>query len=379
MENLDVERSTWSYYNPTRVLAGIGNLNEISGAYPQAQSFAIVVGSASAKSNGYLHEVERALAPKPTSIYSGIPPEPSQGDAENLKHHLATSRPDGVIALGGGSVLDVAKIACSAIECSDSIAELMDRKVPVPRRRCALVAIPTTAGSGSELTPFAVLTNTSTGLKQSLPSPNLYPDLAILIPEFLRTVPRKVASDTGMDAFAHAFEALWSIHNNPVSDALALRAIALMDRHFKAYLDDPAMHVHANAMSTGAALAGKAFSNTFTAACHGLSYPIAARFNVSHGESCAVTLDLIAEVNTPAVRPKYDILCKLLSLESPEDIPRYIAALRQDTGCIPSFRGLNATAEDVTSIVRDAFKPLMNNNPIALDDEAVRLLLLQSS
>jgi alcohol dehydrogenase class IV len=375
MQDPGGERSTWSYYNPTRVLAGISSLREIANTHPEARNFTIVVGSTSAKSNGYLNEVQEALAPRATATFSGISPEPTQTDVEGLRNYLATSRPDGVIALGGGSVLDVAKIACSAVESESSIAELMDRKTPVPPRQCALVAIPTTAGSGSELTPFVVLTNNSTGLKQSLPSPNHYPDLAILVPEFLRTVPRKVASDTGMDALAHAFEALWSIHNNPVSDALALRAITLISRHFIAYLDEPAEFEHANAMSIAAALAGKSFSNTLTAACHGLSYPIAARFNVSHGASCAVILDLIAKVNMPAVEPKYRVLCQLLSLQSPEDIPQYIASLRQATGCIPTFDGLHPTTEDVDSIIRDAFKPLMNNNPVTLDDAAIRQLL----
>lgn len=375
MQDPNVGKPAWTYYNPTRILAGIGSLREIPSTYSEARKFAIVAGSSSAQAHGYLDEVKNALSARDTSTYLGISPEPSQTDAERLRNYLDANKHDVVIALGGGSVIDVAKVACSAIETKSPISDLMDRKVPVPSRRLAFVAVPTTAGSGSEVTPFAVLTNNATGLKQSLPSPNLYPDIALLVPEFLRTVPRKVASDTGMDALAHALEALWSIHNNPVSDALAYRAISLIHEHFEAYLKDQSNLAQANAMGTAASLAGMAFSNTFTAACHGLSYPIAARFKISHGASCAVILDLIAKINTPAVEAKYRVLCRLLSLQSVEEIPQYIAALRQATGCIPSFAELGPTKEDVDSITRDAFKPLMNNNPVPLDDPTVRKLL----
>src|SRR6266487_415047 len=375
MPTSSVERTTWSYYNPTRVTAGGQNIDEIANVHSNAQGFVIVTGSSSAESHGYLDQVRSALGMKTVTTYSGIPPEPSQSDAERLRAYLAAHKPEVVIALGGGSVMDVAKVACSALQSNSPIAALMDRKAPVPRRLLGFTAIPTTAGSGSELTPFAVLTNDQTGLKQSLPSPNLYPDLALVIPDFLRTVPRKVASDTGMDALAHALEALWSIHNNPVSDGLAYRAIQLIDGHFIAYLDDPADLAHANAMAIAAGLAGKAFSNTFTAACHGLSYPIAARFRISHGASCAVILDLIARLNAPAVQQKYRILCQLLSLNSPDDLPDYVASLRQATGCIPNFAGLHATSDDVQSIINESFKPLMANNPIQLDDTTIKRAL----
>jgi alcohol dehydrogenase class IV len=375
MPAASTEQGNWSYYNPTRVIAGIHNINEIANAQANAQKFVIVTGSSSAESYGYLDQIKRALGARTVTTYSGIPPEPSQSDAEHLKAYLAANRPEAVIALGGGSVIDVAKVACSALESESSIAALMDRKAQLPQRLLGFTAIPTTAGSGSELTPFAVLTNDQTCLKQSLPSPNLYPDLAVIIPEFLSTVPRKVASDTGMDALAHALEALWSIHNNPISDSLAYKAIQLIHSHFIAYLDHPAEFGHANAMAIAAGLAGKAFSNTFTAACHGLSYPIAARFRISHGASCAVILDSIARLNSPAVEEKYGVLCQLLSLESTSDIPSYIASLRLATGCIPDFAGLHATTEDVESIIRDSFKPLMANNPVKLDDATIKSAL----
>lgn len=365
----------WSYYNPTKIVTGVASLAEIDKISSHARRLLIVTGSSSVASNGYLERVKAQIHGPEVSVYSGISPEPSQSDAESLKGYLAEHRPDVVIALGGGSVIDVAKVACSAIESDGTIADLMDRKIAVPERLIRFVAIPTTAGSGSEVTPFAVLTNNTTSLKQSLPSPNLYPDIAIIVAEFLATVPRKVASDTGMDALAHAMEALWSIHSNPVSDGLAYNAVRLINDHFIRYLEAPDDATHANAMAVAACLAGKAFSNTFTAACHGLSYPIAARFQLSHGASCAVILDIIADLNRPAVHEKYSLLCKLLSLNSAEDLPSYITSLRRSTGCIPDFAQLRATSDDIALIIRDSFKPLMANNPVSLDDATIERAL----
>ncbi|MGB8099201.1 MAG: iron-containing alcohol dehydrogenase, partial [Terracidiphilus sp.] len=335
----------------------------------------VVTGKSSATKNGYTELVTQHIPASDLAFYNEISPEPMQQEAERLAEYLAEDQPGIVIALGGGSVIDVAKVACSAAASGTAIADLMNRRVPPGPRRATLVAIPTTAGSGSELTPFAVLTNPATGLKQSLPSDVLYPDVAVMVPEFLTTVPRKIASDTGMDALAHAFEALWSVHSNPVSDGLAYKAIREIDGHFLQYLHSPVDLGHATAMGMAAALAGKAFSNTFTAGCHAMSYPIATRFSLSHGASCAVTLDLVARLNLRAVRQKYEVVCGPLSLRSPEQVPEYIASLRASTGCIPAFTGLGATPDDIGWIAENAFVPLLANNPVKLDAAVIRDVL----
>jgi alcohol dehydrogenase len=160
-----------------------------------------------------------------------------------------------------------------------------------------------------------------------------------------------------------------------VSDAIAFRAIKLITESFVSYYEDPTQPTAREAMVCGATLAGKAFSNTFTAACEALSYPISALFGLSHGASCAITLPLIAELNAGSVRHKFIDLAAYLGLRSPAAVVASIAALCEHATTIPRLRGLGATRADLDRIASAAFQPLLANNPVPLTrDRIVRLL-----
>jgi alcohol dehydrogenase len=275
-----------------------------------------------------------------------------------------------IIALGGGSAIDAAKMIACTIGTDAQIAPLMNREVPVPIRHCGLIAVPTTSGSGSEVTPFCVLTS-DVGLKQSLSSRQFYPDVAYILPQLLQTVPRKVCGDAGLDALAHAFEALWSINSNPISDSLAFKAIHLLANSFRTYYHDPSHRAAGFAMAEAACLAGMAISNTFTAACHSLSYPIGRRFGLSHGASCALTLRMVANINREAVGDKFTHLGKYLGTGGPDSILNVLASLRQDVTTIPTFADLGASHADFQVIADGLFAPLMANNPVSLSREDI--------
>lgn len=370
----DDERQ-WSFFHPTRTFSGLDPLGAADGVLPDG-TVAVVCGSAAAQRYGYVERVVESLTPERTVVvFTGVNPEPTQHDAHRLRAFLQDHDVTGVVALGGGSVIDVAKVACALSGTDLPLADVMNRSVAVGHRRTVLIAVPTTAGSGSEVTPFAVLTNPATGLKQSVASPCLYPDFALLVPDLLSSVPRHVAADSGMDALAHAFEALWSVNANPISDGLAYHAITLIDDHFLAHLADPADARHNHPMAVAALTAGMAFSNTFTAACHAMSYPISARFGISHGAACAVTLDLVARRNAEAVEGKFRHLARLLALDASTDVPARIAQLRDATGTVPRLADLGGTKEDRRVIARNAYPPLLANNPVKLDEDAIVELL----
>jgi alcohol dehydrogenase class IV len=279
--------------------------------------------------------------------------------------------------LGGGSVIDAAKaVACLVNSEVGDLSPYMDREVAFSAKRLPLLALPMTAGTGAEVTPFSVLTSEATGVKKSLPSPFFYPDVAVVVPSYLTTVPQKVVGDVGLDALAHAYEALWSVNANPVSDALGSRAIKLITDNFLAHYADTRNANAASAMSAGATIAGMAFSNTLTAGCHALSYPIGNLFGLSHGASCAMTLHLIAEFNRDAVGTKFADLSAYLGLAGPSDIPRSIARLRETVTTIPTLRELEATPADLKAIAAGAFQPLLRNNPVPLTETAILRLLM---
>lgn len=369
----------WKYHHPTELVFGdewIAKLDSFLDIWPSNSRPCIVTGRSAARTNGWIDKVASSLRRRKILVFDEVEPEPSHhtvmAGATFLRENAATS----VVALGGGSVIDAGKMMSCICGPDANIATFMDRAVAIPKRKLPLIAIPTTAGSGSEMTPFSVLTNTETGQKQSLPSQEFYPDVAIVAPSFLVSVPTTVIGDTGMDALAHAFEALWSIHSNPVSDALAFRSITYCSYSLLKYYRDSANKAAAEGMACAASLAGKAFSSTFTAACHSLSYPIGRRFNVSHGASCALTLHLIAQVNQSSVTLKFFDLAQALGLKTAEAIPDFIWNIRRQIRTIKSFRELCATSEDLEEIARTPYAPLMRNNPVPLSQDAILKLLL---
>ena len=371
-------KETWSYANPTKLYYGeqwLSKLPEFVESLSKDAKVGIITGQHAARKYGYTQSVLDSLSGKECVVFDEVEPEPSHDTVMKGKDFFERHQVSILIAIGGGSSIDAAKAMSCLAYTQLHITPIMDREIVITEKKIPLIAIPTTAGSGSEITPFSVLTNTGNGLKKSTPSPYFYPDLAIVMPRFLTTLPKKVIGDVGMDALAHSFEALWSIHSNQVSDAIAFKAIKLISDNFLTYYCDPQNYFAASAMAVAATLAGKSFSNTFTAACHGLSYPIGRRFNLSHGASCAMTLHLVARFNQEVMKEKFVELAQYLNLPGHGDIHKLIEDIRTNITTVPSFRELSANIEDLRFIAQGAFRPLLDNNPIKLsEDQIVNLL-----
>src|SRR5215207_647277 len=204
----EIDHEPWSFSHPTRVFWGresLQQLNELSRALCDG-SLAILVGSHAAAENGYLRRLEESLSDHRLEVFAGVEPEPTHSTVMRVKSFVEERGAKGVVALGGGSVLDAAKAVCCIAYTDSDITTYMDRVEEFTEKQIPLVALPTTAGTGSEVTPFSVLTNEETGEKKSLPTPFFYADLAVVIPDYLATVPPKVIGDTGLDALAHAYE-----------------------------------------------------------------------------------------------------------------------------------------------------------------------------
>lgn len=355
----------WSFANPTPTRVGMQALSEIVGP---ADRVCVVTGRHAAVAGGWLDILKHHIRAADVVHLPLVPPEPTESSVLDLVEAMRVARPSVVIALGGGSVIDSTKIGSSIFTHDVDLAKIMGREVSVPDREVRLVAIPTTSGSGSEVTPFAVLTS-ATGIKRSLPSPIFFPDLAVLEPDFLTSLPRKVIADGGMDALAHSLEAIWSNKTNPISQAIGLSAAANILSHLQAFYDDPNSTENAVAMMTASNMAGYAFSNTFTTACHALSFPLSTLYKLTHGAACAVTLDRVMNVNSrdADVAEMLSPLAKHLELNVGE-IPNRVRQLRDYVcaGSRPEALGISST--DRAFVKKNVFQPLLANNPVMLTD-----------
>ena len=243
-------------------------------------------------------------------MFAEIEPEPTEAIVRAGVEAVDSVRPDVVIAVGGGSVLDAAK----AMRLFHESPELTLAELTLPfldaRKRVAqfpevdhslrLVAVPTTSGTGSEVSPAAVLT--AGGRKLTLVDYSLVPDMAIVDPRLTLTMPPRITADTGIDALTHALEAGVSIFASPYTDAFCMQALHLiLDALPRAYADGSDLAAR-TAMSNAATLAGLAFSNAFVGVSHALAHAVGARFGIAHGRANAIFLPHVLRYNASLPR-----------------------------------------------------------------------------
>jgi acetaldehyde dehydrogenase/alcohol dehydrogenase len=254
---------------------------------------------------GVAEEVRHYLTAGAVHVYSGVEPEPTEAQIRAGVEALERVNADAIIALGGGSVMDAAK----AMRLFHESPQLSLRELSLPfldaRKRIAdfpqvehkvrLIAIPTTSGTGSEVSPAAVI---SVGeRKVTLVDYSLVPDMAIVDPTLTLSMPREITADTGIDALTHALEAAVSIFASPYTDAFCMQAVNLIFASLpRAYRDGSDLEAR-TAMANAATIAGLAFSNAFVGVNHALAHPVGARFGIAHGRANAIFLPHVLRYN----------------------------------------------------------------------------------
>jgi alcohol dehydrogenase class IV len=237
--------------------------------------------------SGTLKTVTKFLSDFKFGIYDKVKPEPEPDVVLDCKHQFSSGDYDGIIAVGGGSVIDIAKCVAVYDEKLGPLENLFGENT-ITARSIPLIALPTTAGTGSEVTNIAILSDTSAQVKKGIVSDFLLPDIAIIAPEMTIYCPPSVTAASGVDALVHAIEAYLSNFSSPITDALAIKAMELISLALpKAYCKPDNMQARED-MSTGSLLAGMAFGNAGVGAVHALAYPLGGRFHISHGVSNAM-------------------------------------------------------------------------------------------
>jgi len=266
----------------------------------------LIVTDAFLVSSGHL---ERATGPLdragvPWKVFSDTVPDPTTEVIETGVLRLAEGDFDSLVAIGGGSSIDTAK-AMSVLFANGG--KMRDYKVPseIPKAGPPVVAIPTTAGTGSEVTRFTVISDTETDEKMLIAGLACCPIAAIVDYELTLTMPLRLTADTGLDSLTHAIEAYVSRRASPFTDGLAKNAMGLIARNIRAACTEPDNRAAREAMMLGATTAGMAFSNASVCLVHGMSRPIGAFFHVPHGLSNAMLLPEITAFSAPAALERY--------------------------------------------------------------------------
>ena len=266
-----------------------------------------------------------AAAGLSVTVFSDTVPDPTDTVIEAGVAELKRGNFDCLIGFGGGSPIDTAK--AMAILAAGG-GKMRDYKVPVQADRGALpiIAVPTTAGTGSECTRFTVITDTERDEKMLIAGLGALPLAAIVDYELTYSVPARTTADTGVDSLTHALEAFVSKRANPFSDALAVSAMALIGRHIRTAYAEPRNAAAREGMMLGATQAGLAFSNASVALVHGMSRPIGAHFHVPHGLSNAMLLPAITRYSVPGAEARYAEAARRIGFAASSDADGVAAA-----------------------------------------------------
>jgi phosphonate metabolism-associated iron-containing alcohol dehydrogenase len=287
----------WRYRNPVDVTFGAG-VFETLGKVLAGRSYCLVTYD-DANGGGVFADLTRRVAAQagaPTVTVSNIGPNPDFiGLAESCRTYAAATRSvEAIVALGGGSVMDAAKVLAAAKGDFDTVRRHLETgKDGHALGRTPIIAIPTTAGTGSEVTSWATVWDTTAMKKYSLARETLYPEAALVDPLLTLGLPRAITISTGLDALSHALESIWNVNANPVSSSLAEVAAREVIDALPLLADDLRNEALRTRLARASLFAGLAFSNTRTALAHSLSYHLTLHHGVPHGIACSFSLPMV--------------------------------------------------------------------------------------
>ena len=331
----------WSYFNPVRIEFGAGRIEELR----QLCGFrrAVLVTTAGFTQRGITERITEAMGAQLVGVWDSVKPNPDvdsvrlAGDA--IRHH----DPDGLIALGGGSAIDTAKVVA--------------RRLREPDPALPVVAVPTTAGTGAEVTPFATVWDMAARKKFSVVGEDLYPRLALLDPELTLSSPASLTASSGLDAVSHALESTWNHHASPLSLALSASSLALSMQALKTLMQTPEDLGARTAMLEASTMAGVSIAQTRTALAHSISYPLTAHLGVDHGVACSFALVELLRFNSAVDDGRIKALALAVGADGVEELAMMLDELLSILGAGRVLAASGVTPDSLAALVGEMFTP----------------------
>ena len=375
-------RDFWNFYSAGRIVFGSGVIRRLEQfLQPLKARKVLIVTDAILARVGVLSQVESPLraAGLAVEVFDGGEPEPSFAVADQAIELALKARPDVIVGVGGGSNLDLAKIVANVVSHGGSYRDYFGfDKIPGPIM--PLVCVPTTAGTGSEVSHAAVLTDTVNQTKVSSLSHYLRPWLAVVDPKLTLTCPPRASADSGIDALTHAIEAFTAVSydeldvpadetfpydgKQPLGDCLAERAIELTAKHLATVVREPENLAAREGMALAATLAGLAFSNNAVAVVHALEYPLGGALHCSHGAGNGLLLPYVMRFNLPNRTAEFAKIARLLGEETAglseadaaEKAITAVERLRNEIGIPQRIRELGGTPDQLPTFAKKSFE-----------------------
>ncbi len=376
MEGVTIFRTT------KRIVKGLGALSNVANELRQLNATrALVITDKGLVASGIVEKLEKILDGMSLSyvLFDGVEADPGYEIIYQTTRIAEENGIDVVIGIGGGSSLDIAKVTAVSVTNEGDVTGFFGID-QVKKPGLKTILIPTTAGTGSEVTPIAILSDHEEKLKKGIVSAHLFPEVAILDAELTVSMPPKVTASTGMDALIHAVEAYTSIHATTVTDTLAVKAITLIYNSLRtAYANGSNLSARAD-MLLGSMLAGMAFANAGVTAVHAFAYPIGAEFHIPHGVANTIMLVPVMRYNYLGNLSKFAKLAEILGEDTyglsernaAELAVETLEVLAEDLDVPRSLKAFGVEEKHVPELAAGAMKVtrLLANNPriLTLED-----------
>ncbi|MDH5510742.1 MAG: iron-containing alcohol dehydrogenase [Nitrospinota bacterium] len=370
----------FSFRMPVKIVSGAGSGGDVSAEMSElgCRRAFLVTDSHIAASGPAFDKLIKGLGPRLAGVFNEVTQDSGFEIIDKGAKMAADAGADCVVSVGGGSVIDTGKGICVALKNGGSIRDHMGVNI-LPGPQTPHIVLPTTSGTGSEVTNVAVIYDSLEKRKKNLLDHNIYPNTAVLDPEFLLGLPPPVTASTGMDAVTHAIEALHSMMKNPVSDALALQTIGLMGRWLPVAWAEPANIAARGHTLVASNLAGAAFSNAMVGLCHAIAHGLGGVARVPHGLANSIALPHVMRFNLEAEPKLYDQAAKALGLGAGDEVADWVEGMARRLDLPTTLKDAGVAEDSLGEVAEAAMTDgaaLYNPRPVFEPDEIMPLLRL---
>lgn len=368
-------KEKFSYYMPTKICCEAGISKKIA-EYIDGDNV-LIISDPFLYNNGTAKMIGDSMKGKNVAYFSDIEPNPSCESVDAAAKAARDIHADCVVGLGGGSSLDVSKIVACLVTNEGSIYDYYSGGTrTLAKRETTLICIPTTAGTGSEVTNVGVFTNKKTHIKMPMVNQQFWPDYAVIDAELTYTLPPAVTASTGMDAFCHAIEAYWNKESVPLCDYLSLGALKLIFENIKKAYDEPENKEARGNMILAALTAGVSFSQTRTTGIHAVSFPLTTEFGASHGTACSITLPAFIRISKEQEEKKMTALAAYLGFDSVDALADAVEELMKSMNMPVRLHEIGVKESDLEHIAEVGLSAaIIQLTPAVMNKETVYKLL----
>jgi len=372
----------FSVYQPTRVVFGDGTVSELGLECKRLgiERAMIVTDRVMRERTDVVARVEKALGPRLGGVYDGVIPDTGVEVIDDGARLAKERGCDGLVSVGGGSAIDTAKGMAIVMTEGGSIRDHQGAS-RLSRRQTPHIAVPTTAGTGSEVSLYIVVKDARAHEKMHFMDDRIIPDAAILDPSVTLAMPAQLTAATGMDALTHAIEAYTSVNKNPVADGLALQAIKLIARFVPAAVATPSDKIARGQMLIAANIAGLAFNSTGVGLVHAMAHVVGARHGVHHGTANAICLPHVIRFNADELGSCYRDVAEALGVDARdlgdemagEAAAQAVAQLNTRIGLPPRLRDVGVPEGDLDACAEGSLSDgaIVYNGKFAADKDLV--------